>query len=520
MRLNLPITQQEYDYPGHEMLVSTTDTKGFITHCNKAFVDVSGYSHDELLGQNHNLIRHPDMPPEGFKDLWQTIGRGKPWTGLVKNRRKNGDHYWVVANVTPIMQGRKPVAYLSVRTKPTRAQIQGAEALYAQVARERESGRHTATLVGGHVRRLGWRGWLDAHQRLSIPQRLGVGLLGMTALNLLPLATDYRSGWTALGMHLGLSLLGALGVLTWFQTRVSSGMDHANEFASDLASCNLTTQIDNRYDEPLRTLVRNLYQVQVNLRAVIGDVRSEVQGFSHSANEIASGSTDLSSRTESQASSLEQTAASMEELSGTVRQTADTADQVAQQITHASATAAQGQQAIRAVGQSMTAIEQSSHKVSEIISVIESIAFQTNILALNAAVEAARAGEQGRGFAVVAAEVRALAQRSASAAKEIRDLISASVNEVARGAAQMHDASATIDRVTEEVGKVTEMVNEIHAATREQSQGIAQVNDAITHLDSVTQQNAAMVEQSAAAATNLSTGTGTLIEAVSVFRLP
>ena len=143
MRINLPVTQQEYAYPSDVMLVSSTDTKGFITHCNRAFVDVSGYTYEELIGQNHNLIRHPDMPPEAYKDMWQTIGRGRPWTGYVKNRRKNGDHYWVEANVTPIMEGGKPVGYLSVRKVPSREQVRAAEGLYAKIAAERESGRPT-----------------------------------------------------------------------------------------------------------------------------------------------------------------------------------------------------------------------------------------------------------------------------------------------------------------------------------------------------------------------------------------
>jgi aerotaxis receptor len=248
-------------------------------------------------------------------------------------------------------------------------------------------------------------------------------------------------------------------------------------------------------------------------------VRSEIRGFSRSAQEIAAGGMDLSARTESQASSLEETAASMEELSSTVKQTADTANLVAHQTQQSSAVATQGQQAIRAVGASMQAIEDSSRKVSEIISVIESIAFQTNILALNAAVEAARAGEQGRGFAVVASEVRALAQRSGNAAQEIRQLIGTSVDQVSQGARQMQDAASTIDGVVAEVEKVTELVLQINAATHEQSQGIAQVNEAITQLDSVTQQNAALVEQSAASAANLSQGTRTVEEAVGVFRL-
>jgi aerotaxis receptor len=334
----------------------------------------------------------------------------------------------------------------------------------------------------------------------------------------------FRPEWISDAAGLGLQLLvllaGAGSILWWFRGPFTSAVTEADRFTADLASCNLTTQANPHFPEPLGSLIRKLMQVQVNLRAVIGDVRAEVAGFSQSATEIAAGSFDLSARTESQASSLEETAASMEELSSTVRQTADTAHEVAQQTRQSNQTAVQGQQAIRAVGTSMEAIEQSSRKMSEIIGVIESIAFQTNILALNAAVEAARAGEQGRGFAVVASEVRALAQRSANAAKEIRDLIGHSVQQVSEGARQMHAASATIDSVVQEVQRVSDLVLQITHATQEQSQGIAQVNEAVTQLDSVTQQNAALVEQSTASAASLSQGTVSLQRAVQVFRLP
>ena len=141
MRVNLPVTQREFETPDSVLIVSTTDPQGRITHCNRSFVEVSGYTYEELIGQPHNLIRHPDMPAEGFKDLWQTIGRGRPWSGVVKNRRKNGDHYWVLANVTPIMENGKPAGYMSVRQRATREQIAEAEALYARIAAERESGR-------------------------------------------------------------------------------------------------------------------------------------------------------------------------------------------------------------------------------------------------------------------------------------------------------------------------------------------------------------------------------------------
>ena len=155
MRINLPVTGQEREYSEQDMLVSMTDRQGIITHCNAAFTRVAGYSCDELLGQPHNIIRHPDMPPEAFKDMWNTVGNGRQWSGIVKNRAKNGDHYWVHAHVTPLMEHGKPVGYLSVRTKPSREQIAAAEALYIQLIREREEGRPTFKLHAGRVRHYG-----------------------------------------------------------------------------------------------------------------------------------------------------------------------------------------------------------------------------------------------------------------------------------------------------------------------------------------------------------------------------
>ena len=153
----MPVTGREVDYPESDTLVSTTDEKGVITHCNEAFVRISGFDYDELIGQPHNLVRHPDMPPEAYRDMWATIGRGRPWSGVVKNRCKNGDHYWVSANVTPVMSGGKPRAYMSVRLKPTREQVREAEDLYRRIAAERASDRPTIKLHSGGVRRIGWR---------------------------------------------------------------------------------------------------------------------------------------------------------------------------------------------------------------------------------------------------------------------------------------------------------------------------------------------------------------------------
>ena len=515
MRSNLPVTQREHDYPANMMLVSTTDTKGIITHCNAAFVEASGFEYDELIGQPHNIVRHPDMPPEAYRDMWRTIGNGLPWTGLVKNRRKNGDHYWVVANATPIMDGGKPVGYMSVRTKPTRQQVQDAEALYARM----NSGDSGLSLSEGRVLRGGLGGLLDSVRQMKSETRVTLILLAMLAGALAPWMFGMSLN-TLMLTQIAVLVVGSLYLRLWFKFRVLAPMESALQFSRDIGACNLTTQVNTNAPEPTGALLRSLSQIQVNLQAVIGDVRTEVQSFGQAANEIASASHDLAGRTEMQASSLEETAASMEQLSATVKHTADNTDTMAKQTLHSAKVAAEGQQAIYSVGQSMTDIEKSSSRVREIIAVIEGIAFQTNILALNAAVEAARAGEQGRGFAVVAGEVRTLAQRSGLAAKEIRDLIQTSVVQVSTGVKQMGLANATIDEVVREVRSVSTLVDEIRHATNEQADGLMQINAAIVQLDNVTQQNAAMVEETNASANSLESGSKSLTRSVSVFRLP
>ncbi len=412
MRVNLPVSQLNYDFPGDELLVSVTNTKGEITHCNPAFVRVSGYSYEELIEQPHNLIRHPDMPAAAFKDMWRTIAHGYPWTALVKNRRKNGDHYWVRANVTPIMEGGRPRGYLSVRTKPRPDEIEAAEALYARMRAEADAGQETLRLRGGELRRLGLAGLWDRRSDLGLTARMALMLGGVGLAAMLPDLLGWQ-GAAAWGTRLAALLAGGSFVLWRFQQRCVAGLEQASGFAADIASCQLGTNMQHDYSGPMGALMQRLQQIQINLRAVVGDVRTEMRGFATTAHEIAQGSFDLAQRTESQATSLQQTAASMEEISGTVAQTADTAQLMAHESDQSRQVAGKSGAAIQEVGAAMEHIRGSSRRMGEIIGVIESIAFQTNLLALNAAVEAARAGEQGRGFAVVVGEVRALAQRSA-----------------------------------------------------------------------------------------------------------
>jgi aerotaxis receptor len=252
---------------------------------------------------------------------------------------------------------------------------------------------------------------------------------------------------------------------------------------------------------------------------VVRDTRGEVDRFSHTSRDIASGNHDLSSRTESQASSLQQTAATMEEITGTVRQTAEVAGQAADLARDAIGRARHSSQTVHQMVDTMQGIEQSSRRIGEIIQVIDGIAFQTNILALNAAVEAARAGEHGRGFAVVASEVRALAQRSAGAAREIKQLIVESKDRVGSGVAAASEARGDIDSTLAAVEQVGVRIEQIHHGASEQMTAIAQVNEAVSHLDGLTQRNAAMVEQLAASAGTLESMAGQLSQTVRVFRL-
>jgi methyl-accepting chemotaxis protein len=286
-----------------------------------------------------------------------------------------------------------------------------------------------------------------------------------------------------------------------------------------LARGDLTDRITNEYHGTFGQLKDDSNATSDKLKEIIGQIRDATDTITTASKEIASGNTDLSQRTEEQASSLEETAASMEELTATVKQNADNAKQANQLAHSASSVAEKGGAVVQQVVGTMSSINESSRKIVDIISVIDGIAFQTNILALNAAVEAARAGEQGRGFAVVAAEVRNLAQRSAAAAKEIKHLIDDSVGKVDEGSKLVGQAGATMEEIVNAVKRVTDIMSEISAASAEQSSGIEQVNQAITQMDEVTQQNAALVEEAAAAAESLEEEAHSLSAAVSVFKL-
>ncbi|WP_417534699.1 methyl-accepting chemotaxis protein [Marinobacterium stanieri] len=727
MKKNLPVTDNEVKLRDGQELVTITDLKGTITFTNPAFVEVSGFSRQELVGSNHNVVRHPDMPPAAFKDLWDHLKDGRPWSRLVKNRCKNGDFYWVRANVTPIYRDGEVVEYMSVRVRPDQDEIDAAEALYRRMnkgevglpplssipARNLEAAMSkTTTLavvvavllalafwfapvnpalvalgpaVGMLMLMLGSNKTLktlaldpmretiermkrvaegdyyqdipfdvpgeggellrmtkslaiklgfdvnDARIQQRSAQRIKVALdnvssnvmvasnngeiiyLNESVLNMMRNAEqDLRKDLPNFAVN---ELQGANidvfhknpehqrrlleSLQDTFSSRIKVGGrsfdlvanpvidDEGNRLGTvvewqditeqlraeneieDLIANATMGQLDTRLNtegyadftrtvangvnalldavvEPLRDIKRVLaalsegdltqqmqgqYQgefAELNnslntslgrLENMVNEIRRAGSSIAVGASEIATGNTTLSERTESQAASLEETAASMEQMTSTVKQNADNAQQASRLAEEARTLAEQGGDISTRVVDSMGAISASSNKISEIIGVIDEIAFQTNLLALNAAVEAARAGEQGRGFAVVASEVRNLAQRSAGAAKEIKELIGDSVNKVDEGARYVDESGEALKRIMDSINQVSDIISQIAKAGIEQAQGIDQVNTAVSSMDAGTQQNAALVEEVAAASASMEEQASQLQRLVNAFRV-
>ena len=517
MKVNLPVSQRELKIPADATLLSTTDTQSRITYANGAFIQVSGFQREELMGQPHNLVRHPDMPPQAFADMWRTIQSGQPWTALVKNRRKDGDHYWVRANATAVRRAGELVGYMSVRTKAADDEIPAAEALYAAFRDGRAKG---LAIDRGLVVRTGWLRWRSAFKLMPLTPRVALGLgLALAPVVATALALGAAGSNVPPSLALPVAALAGFGLASgYFQAQLIGPLRATLRQALAVSSGqSIEPVLLERVDE-IGMLMRAVNQAGLNLRALVDDVSAQVGGVEIASGEIAAGSQDLSARTEQAASSVQETAAAMEQLTHTIQQNSDSAREVSQLSLQAKAVAQQGGVAMQGVIEQMREISHSSQKIADIVGLIDSISFQTNILALNAAVEAARAGEQGRGFAVVASEVRALAHRSAQAAKEIKVLIDASVATIQSGGERVAQAGQTTEQVVTQVDRVSALIAEITSVSTEQASGVAQANQAVSSMDETTQHNAALVEQTAAAAESLRHQATRLAEAIGVYR--
>jgi methyl-accepting chemotaxis protein len=731
MKLNTPVTNNEIVMKNGSILVTRTDLQGKILYANDEFLKISGYSRAEIIGKDHNIIRHPDMPSELFEDLWKTVKAMRPWAGVIKNRAKSGDFYWVHANIIPQFEKGKLIGFLSVRYEPKKTELEQTQALYRDVKNKTRSinptglkaliksihdislwnktaftllafSVPTATLsyeyyqtenylalgvivcaatigalinvsiihefnktldksVGIFYRLSGksfgnnfdlkksgvigdfYRGLFSMDVSLSLDiaeskrlhaeslrinsaldnvhsavlvadNNFDIIYINESAKNLFKNATtDIKKQIShfdvdkLLGSNMDLfntespesqrkrmqSLTGFhtdehviagrhLNVITnpvldkngerigfvaeWvdktievkaiqeiseivqaaakgdFERRInevdregfilelikninklietsSVGLNEVARVLDALSHGDLTKTINNEYFGMFGQLKDDANSTVEKLREVIYQIQLATDTINTSAKEIASGNNDLSHRTEKQAASLEQTAASMQELTSTVQNNSENAQHANGLATGASDIASQGVLVVRQVVKTMDDITESSRKIVDIISVIDGIAFQTNILALNAAVEAARAGEQGRGFAVVASEVRNLAQRAAAAAGEIKNLIGDSVEKVEDGTQLVAKAGRTMEEIVQAIENVTTIMSEISSASTEQTMGIEQINSAIGQMDDVTQQNAALVEEAAAAAETLEDQAQSLANTVKYFEL-
>ncbi|RZI42405.1 PAS domain-containing methyl-accepting chemotaxis protein [Herbaspirillum sp. HC18] len=517
MRKNFPVTTTEHVLQDDETIVSKTDLKGKITYVNQAFVHISGFSEEELVGAPHNIVRHPDMPPAAYQDLWDTLKSGKAWSGIVKNRCKNGDFYWVDANAAPTIKDGKIVGYTSVRTKASAESVKAATQVYAELNGPNPS----IGLREGLIIKRGLMGYVESLKRISLQARITALAVIIALLFLAPIVQALVSG-AAVGTVAAVSaVLGIVCVVlmpVWLHTALLNPLHAVRAEMDKMSSGDLSGRIPSGEGE-IAAVLHSLRILQTNVKLLVGQIKESSHIVNQRAEEIAVGNDNLSSRTESQSSALQETASSMDELSSTVKNSAENAATATARMGNATVTAQASGESMESVVKSMDEIQTRSRKILDIIGVIDGIAFQTNILALNASVEAARAGENGRGFAVVAQEVRGLATRSAQAAKEIKVLIGDTVTQIEEGSAVVDAAGTSIRDLVTAVQDVATLISEISQATREQSTGIEQVSLAVNEMDDVTHKNAELVDTAAACAKTLRAQANNLVDLVESFKI-
>ena len=515
MRRSVYTTQREYPLSEGETLLSTTDLKGRIVYANDAFIRVSGFERGELYGKAHNIVRHPDMPQAAFADMWDTVQQGLPWSALVKNRRKNGDHYWVRANASPIRRSGEVVGYLSVRTKPAAEEVAQNEALYRQL---QAGASHLGLQRGFVVGRGLWRSLQARWRARSLGMRLQGKLLCLGAAGAMACLAVAQAPQAWLLPVLMLWLLSTTLIMWRLQAEVVAPLCAVLVQARAVASGQLAQpQQSERMDE-IGELMRSVQQAGLNLNSLVGDIQGKAGRVHACAEELQQGHSHLSARTEAAAASLEQAAQAMEQLTAAIQSNSEKAGHAADSAGRSVQSASDGAVVVAQLVQTMQGVTRASQRVSEISALIDSIAFQTNLLALNAAVEAARAGEHGKGFAVVAAEVRALSQKSAQAARDIKAVVDESQNQVLTGFRVAEQAGGTMRGVVASMQGLAGLVHDIRLASQEQAAGMEQINQAVGQLEQMTQQNAELVRQGAQLTETLALQAARLDEAASVFQ--
>lgn len=510
MRNNGHVTGVERFLEDGEYIVSKTDLKGRLVYVNRPFIEISGFTEQELLGAPHNIIRHPDMPSEAFADLWRSLRSGKSWRAMVKNRCKNGDHYWVEANANPIWDGDQIVGYMSLRVRPTRAQVDAAEALYARFRNGDAAG---LAFREGRLVRTGLRGRMARLLRPDLSTRAGAAaavlvlctaLAAAIELGFVPPPSSIAPGHAVLMLLLLQAVL--VGSCFWYiRRRLLAPLAEITRSFQVIASGNLRSGSSPETGDDLGGLRHALHTMAGNIASIVTDIRNASASLAGASTQISSTAQTISAASSRQAEGVAHTSAALGQMSSSITQNAENArftDDLAHQVVSDSKT-------------SSDVVHETEAVMSTIvgkISLIDDIAYRTNLLALNAAIEAARAGEHGRGFGVVADEVRKLAEHVQVAAREINALGSTSLDHAQR-------AGSLLDGMMSSVEQTSERIQQISSASTEQAAGVNEVTSAIAQLTDAMQHNAAASEQLAATAEEMNEQAGQLRSLVGFFRL-
>ena len=521
MKKNYPVTGNELSYQDHQKIISLTDAKGIVTYVNQDFCDIAGFSEEELLKRNHNIVRHPDMPPAAFQDLWDTIKTGRPWIGLVKNRCKNGDHYWVNAYVTPVYEGDKVTGYQSVRTKPRREWVARADRLYKSLM----SGKKPLFKLPSFS--------------LRVKTFLSMALLVWVFVGLAV------AGGAALPVMAGAGVVGA--VVSWLAAQyLTRSLTKVATEAKEIYSNAVGLQVyGDAADEvgQIQLTMAALQARQTTLVTRMGDAANELAGIGREASSVAQETCD---DVERQRMKLDEAASAIEQMSASVREVAENAAQTARACAEADEQAAQGGQVVQQMSESVNALvesidqatseirelHQNSAEIGKLVDVIRDVADQTNLLALNAAIEAARAGEHGRGFAVVAEEVRSLAIRTQDSTEEIENVIKRMRSGVEKAAgimaqdqervkstlAQADQTRLSLEAIVKSTDTIASMSTQIATATEQQSNVSTEISSNVTEITGVADDTSQAAARNLEASRRLTTTAESLSTTVRQFK--